>query len=83
MSKTLFDVCVCVCVGGGGGGAVLEIIFIDYIMVKCHLCLVILTGHMQECMVILIKRPVNDRDGSEKFLTLTCIQCIDDYCYMQ
>ncbi len=40
-------------------------------MVKCHLCLVTLTGHMQECMVILIKRPVNDRGGSEKFLTLT------------
>ena len=56
MSKTLFDVCVCVCVWGGGGGAVLEIIFIDY-MVKCHLCLVILTGHLQECTVILIKRP--------------------------
>ncbi len=36
--------------------AVLEIIVID----KCHLCLVILSGHMQECMVILIKRPVND-----------------------
>ena len=56
--------------------AVLEIIFIDC-MVKCHLCLVTLTGHMQECMVILIKRPVNDRGGSEKFLTLTCIQCIE------
>ncbi len=37
--------------------AVLEIIVID----KCHLCLVILIGHMQECMVILIKRPVNDQ----------------------
>ena len=40
--------------------AVLEIIFIDR-MVKCHLCLVILIGHTEECMVILIKRPVNDR----------------------
>ncbi len=30
-------------------------------MVKCHLCLVILTWHTQECIVILIKRPVIDR----------------------